>query len=276
MAEQLSTEHLLIFLSRAGCYEVVEAELKGLYGLDPSKSLAAEKAPWSLNETEIVTQSWRAYTEDSREGWLPGSFNLNPFGDNFRDHSPILPTCYSDYQDVSKHDWKNNMPCTCGNKYGNESERFWQAATWATDRADYEELMLASCFLEHSMKSMALHNPAAYLVNMCQVLYYAIAPSGSSMSKTNQGHYRKNKSMCSRVLYFYEDNKDRDDAFLDENICKIWVGNMEDKHRNLLHYDWSHVNSQLRKGGCRPYKKWWSHECKKGKNIHRCGYPEGY
>jgi hypothetical protein len=262
-----------------GCYDVTEQRFEDLYGLDPDKSLAAEKHPWSLNASQIMAQSWYAYEQKSSEGWLPGSFNVDPFGQHFRDYSPVLPTCFSDYQTMpsgnSYHEGTSHVPCTCGNKYGDESERFWAASQWANYDKHYDRNMLESCLKDNRLSTLAQTDPGAYLVNMCQLHYQAIAPLGSYFQTKNRGHYAENQLMCTRVAYFYDDHKDRDDAFLNDNLCKIWAAHADDMHKNLK-VDFSHINSALRKGGCGAYRDWWKHECDKGKNVHGCGYPQGY
>jgi hypothetical protein len=76
----------------------------------------AEREPWNLNETVITEASYQAYKTRAPEAFLPGTFNLNPFGDNIKDHTPIIPTCRSDYLDVVSdpeyHKGSSNLPCS--------------------------------------------------------------------------------------------------------------------------------------------------------------------
>jgi hypothetical protein len=260
---------------RAGCYDPTEQRFEDLYGLS-SKSAAAEKAPWHLNETNIVALSWLAYEQRSGEGFLPGSLDLNPFGDNFRDHSPILPTCFSEFQNIPQefahHKGVSHVPCTCGNKYGNESMLFWAASDWSGGDKHYERNMLKDCVKDDYMKAMAYNDPAAYLVNMCQLHYHAFAPQGSYLFQHNRGHWRENQIMCERAVAYYKDHEHYDDATLNDKICTIWAANADDFHRNLK-ADFSQVNSALNHGGCKGYKK----RCHHHKGKTRCaGYPEGY
>ena len=153
--------------------------------------------------------------------------------------------------------------------YGNESDIFWAASDWSGGDKHYERNMLKDCVKDDHMNHMAKQYPAAYLVNMCQLHYHAVAPLGSYLYKKDRGHWQENQSMCYRVLGYYDDHKDRGDDFLNEKICKIWAANAEGFHKNMKP-DFEIVNSALNHGGC----KYWRKSCK---DRSKCGgYPEGY
>ncbi|KAF2252361.1 hypothetical protein BU26DRAFT_562107 [Trematosphaeria pertusa] len=268
---------------RAGCYDVTEQRFDGLYGLDSSKhNLDAERAPWNLTETAIVRNSYDAYVHRRPEVYLPGSFNLDPFAHHLKDNSPVIPICMSDYHSVSPTSNyvkdQGSFACTCGNRYGNESELFWSASNWQGRQKKHEYAMLYNC-LHGPLMAPAQQAPAAYLVNMCKVKHRAVAPpgGGSHQQEKNKGNYAHNLRACNLYIRFYEENQHRDDRWLDDNTCKLWAANADDFHRgtNYKRPDMSYVNHYVDDGGCSGYRRRWK-ECEKGKKIGRCGYPAGY
>jgi hypothetical protein len=292
--------HLGDDVCRAVCYDKTEQRAEGLYGLDGAKSLGGENPPWNLNKTEIVTVSYNAYMKHGAGSILPGSVNLNPYEVVYEDIAPPLPVCRSELITVSPsneyHKGAATYPCTCGDKYGNETMAFMKAAPagWQGQGRKQESRMLETCLKDESLKSLAKTAPAAYLNNMCQRVYSAISPpgAGSFMELKNKGHYAENANMCRYVTDFVADNKDKDDSYLDNGVCKIWASQAKDFHRNAdiniglmltvwftaifsgkHKVDFSDINSKLNHGACHWARKWWKHDCDKGKKWRSCGVP---
>ncbi|KAF2438484.1 hypothetical protein P171DRAFT_449122 [Karstenula rhodostoma CBS 690.94] len=287
---------------RAVCHDKTEQRAEGLYGLDHVKNLGAESPPWNLNKSNILKVSHAAYMEHGAGAMLPGSVNLNPFDVVYENIAPPLPVCRSELSTVSGsnvyHKGSATYPCSCGDKYGNETLAFMQAAPsgWRGQGNKQENRILETCLKDKRLKSLAQSAPAAYLSNMCQIVYGAVSPSGvgSYMELKNKGHYKENRNMCTYVMNFVEDNKHKGDRYLDDGVCKIWYSQAVDRHRNfdisagliVLFWwsafltdkhkvDFSDINHELNHGACKGYKDWWKHSCKKGKNWEspECGMP---
>ncbi|KAL5406363.1 hypothetical protein PMIN03_007860 [Paraphaeosphaeria minitans] len=290
-------------LCRAVCYDRTKQRAEDLYGLDSATGFAAEYAPWNLNETEIMAASRHAYINHGTGSILPGSINLNPYDAVYEDIAPPLPVCRSELVTVSAskkyHKGASTYPCTCGDKYGNETLAFMQAApaSWQGHGEKQESRILETCLKDKKLVGLAKHAPAAYLNNFCQILYSAIAPpgAGSFMELRQKGHYTENQNMCKYVTNFVRDNKDRGDEYLNDGVCKIWASQAKDFHRNFRvnigaflagggffsfitsdkhRKDFSDINSKLgHGGGCHGYRHWWDHDCDEGKNWQTCGMP---
>lgn len=100
-------------------------------------------------------------------------------------------------------------------------------------------------------------------------MYIAVAPlgSGSKLEKGNKDSHLENSQFCAKALKFYNENRDQLEEYLEPNMCKIWSKYAEGKHKEGGHNDFSYVNHDLRKGGCRPWKDYWEdkHTCKEGR-----------
>lgn len=259
-------------LCRAGCYEPTEAKFEALYGLDPWKSLEAESSPWNLAEDKIINASYEAHSRQNPIGFLPGAFPLNPYERTPKDETPLLPVCKSDL--LTLH---NSWPCSCGNLYGDETELFLSAANWGEGHKDYGYAVIGQCI--NSLQPLVHSNPAAFLINMCNVVYKGIARpgSGSHQEMKNKGHYKENYNACQMYWRYYNDNKDLSDGTLNSDMCKLWSKFYKDRTRgaNHGHKSFSYVNDALENGGCHPWKNFWKHDCKKGRRKG-CDFPAGY
>lgn len=294
--------HLDGDVCRAVCYDKTEQRAEGLYGLDAATGFAAESPPWNLNKTEIMAVSRQAYIKHGAGSILPGSINMNPYDAVYEDVAPPLPVCRSELITVSPsneyHKGASTYPCTCGDKYGNETLAFMKAAPagWQGHGEKQESRMLETCLKDKRLESLAKSAPAAYLNNMCQIVYGAISPPGvgSFMELRNKGHYKENQNMCLYVTNFVNENKHMGDPYLNDGVCKIWASQAKDFHRNfhidigaifsmgLLSLaftsdkhkkDFSDINSKLNKGACKRYRDWWDDDCDDGKNWKTCGVP---
>lgn len=265
----------------SGCYDPTEQKFERLYGLqgapgqfgrwDASNGPATQQ-PWNMSEARISTASLQAYLNRNPVGYFPGYFDSNPYEMLVKDFTPILPVCRSELQRLtterkkhSKGDKRNGyFPCTCGNKYGSESEVFWKASNWDSNDKHFERDRLKDCH-EGPLKGLAGSHPAAYLVNFCQIYYIAVAPPGTNSweEKHDKGHYTKNKIACNHYLNYYRDNHQQPDHVLNVGMCKLWSKYSIDHHRGIDHKrDFSYANSALFHGGCAPYKDFW--KSKKG------------
>ncbi|KAF2796735.1 hypothetical protein K505DRAFT_334902 [Melanomma pulvis-pyrius CBS 109.77] len=263
----------------SGCFDPTEQRSEQLYGLDHRKGyLGAEKEPWNLNETLISAESYSRYQSRDPIGYLPGDFELNPYEASVRDKTPILPVCKGDYIKLADDYVKGigQFPCSCGNKYGSESARFWSASNWAGGQKKNEYKYIMDC-RDGPLKSLIDQYPAAYMINMCQAILTIAPPgTGSYQEKKNKGSYSQNVLACNKFMQYYRDNSRQSDQFLDENMCKLWSKYSDNWHRggNKKHQDFSYVNHDLSHGGCKKWKKYWKKTCKKGRRT--CDFPSGY
>lgn len=185
--------HMGNIVCTSGCFDPILGGFEELYGFNDG---VAERGPWDLNQTEITRVSWQAYKSGNLEGYLPGTMDLNPYKDHIKDHSPILPVCYSDIKDV----WVDSIPrsgllCSCGDKYGNETDRMLASVDWRSKTKKYEYQDLNVCL--DRLAPQVLTNPGAYLISkcthtnsaqiytylfladMCNVFYKQLVPPGS-------------------------------------------------------------------------------------------------
>ncbi|KAF2731150.1 hypothetical protein EJ04DRAFT_514811 [Polyplosphaeria fusca] len=251
----------------AGCFDPLDRDFERLYGFPK-----AERPPWNITERRIAEVSYASYLRRDPNVWRPGDFHLTPYGNNVKDLSPILTVCSSDEITLS------GFPCTCGDKYGSESRVFFETSPWFGTHEVGKTIHECRGNLRHLVNS----SPGAYLINMCHIVYSAVAPDGthSAQEQKDGFHWGENKEMCEKVVKFWRDHrKGYSDAMMNKKICMIWDRRAKDKHRDIhssKKEEWSHINHDLRHGGCSPWYKSWDHSCKKGKNSHGCDYPDGY
>ncbi|KAF2113005.1 hypothetical protein BDV96DRAFT_579566 [Lophiotrema nucula] len=240
-----------------GCYDASIHTTDNLYGLDPERSLAAEQDPWNLNQTRILQTSYQAYVNRDPTGYLPGSFDLNPYQNNVREITPVLPVCRSSFRNT-------NFPCSCGNQYGDESDMFWAASSWASDGGKKDEYKIIRECIQH-LSGLSHSNPAAFLVNMCQVFFHAAVPprTGSHQEHDNKGYYQDNLRMCDSVLEHYKNNKHQSDKDLDHDICRIWGLQNHGHHKAGFNEDFTYVNDRLADHACHDYRHCQHHDGRK-------------
>lgn len=241
--------------------------------------MGVEQEPWNLNETLISTKSYARYQARDPIGYLPSDFELNPYEASVRDKTPILPVCKGDYIKLADDYVKGigQFPCSCGNKYGSESARFWSASNWAGREKENEYKYIMDC-RDGPLKSLIDQYPAAYMINMCQAIMTIAPPgTGSYQEKKNKGSYSQNILAYNKFMQYYRDNSHQSNQFLNENMCKLWSKYSDNWHRggNKKNQDFSYVNHDLSHGGCKNWKDHWKKTCKKGKKMW-CGFPDGY
>jgi hypothetical protein len=73
-----------------------------------------------LDESRINDISWHAYERRDYTSYLPGRVDLNPFADHIKEHTPILPVCYTEMDNMFAPE-NSGLLCNCGDKYGNET-----------------------------------------------------------------------------------------------------------------------------------------------------------
>jgi hypothetical protein len=256
---------------QVGCYDPTEGIFEHLYGLDRSKSLEAESPPWNLTEDRIVKASYEAYSHRNPLGFLAGAFSLNPYEKTLKDDTPLLPVCESNHIRVD-----GSWPCSCGDMYGNETELFLSATDWSGRHKKYEYAIIGECI--DQLHHLADRNPAAFMINTCNVVYKGVARpgTGSHQELRNKGHYKENYEACKIYWRFYDDHKGGSDDMLNRDMCKLWSKYSKDWDRGVDHddKDMSYVNDVLEDRGCNRWKDFWKHDCDKGRR--RCDFPAGH
>lgn len=235
----------------AACYRAAKHDHTTLYGFGDGKAM---QAPWSLDLGDVEHFSWATYKNPPNKDYLPGSFSVSPFTDSVKDHIPILPVCRSDLAAVGPMSTKadDHFPCTCGDKYGSESEKFWEASNWSG--MQLVERVVHVC-RDGPLKELSKTNPAAYLINSCRYFYRVVYPPGSQQDVKNQDAWRENKRMCDLAVSYYEKHKHQSDKDLDEAICKIWWANHKgDNSGHWHHQNFHQINDDLEDRGCKKYK----------------------
>ncbi|KAH7070460.1 hypothetical protein BKA63DRAFT_77538 [Paraphoma chrysanthemicola] len=232
-----------------GCFDPITRNLDPLYGFDRG----AGESPWSLSEAKINDVSWDAYQRHDWTGFIPGRVDLNPFVDHIKEHTPILPVCYSEFG-LNPED--NGLLCNCGDKYGNETELVINAAHWVARGYKQEHEQFGKCI--ERLKPWANH-PAAFLINMCNAYYKQLVPPGRGTysEARNKGAYKQNLEMCKVIWTDYEAMKNDSEGTLDRIVCKRWRDMSKSHHADGGHADFSWVNSVVRKAGLcgKPGKK---------------------
>ncbi|KAH7082161.1 hypothetical protein FB567DRAFT_530708 [Paraphoma chrysanthemicola] len=226
---------------KPGCYDPVSGNFDRLYGFDDGK---VTQQPWSLNEERITEESWGAYARKDYTGYLPGRIDLNPYHDQIKDHTPILPVCYST---VGLGNDRKGLPCSCGDKYGNETFMVLNADYWRGQDYKDETDKFKTCL--DRFKDMAGIHPGVFMINMCNAYYHLLVPvgQGTKSEKENKGAYKENLAMCDRIRWDHIWNEDSGDRAVDRAVCKTWREYAKSKHRDGGHSDFSWANSVLRK-----------------------------
>ncbi|KAF2824990.1 hypothetical protein CC86DRAFT_408131 [Ophiobolus disseminans] len=177
----------------SGCYDTLTGTFNELYGSNGDPRAKKSVGPvtgsvWKLDKYRINNASWLAYRDRNPSGYLPGRVDLDPYHENLKDHTPILPDDY--YADVL---------CNCGDKYGNETLVVSAVTNWHSRIGRKEEGGdVRACF--NRLKDLARKEPAAFLLNMCKIVYQELTPhnSGSYTEKKNRGGYIENFINCLR------------------------------------------------------------------------------
>lgn len=235
-----------------GCFDSIKGGFEQLYGLEWKYGEPATKGIWKLDEANISKVSWEAYKNRDMTGFLPGRIDLNPYLDQIKDHSPILPVCFSEiepeFYDVKGLPVSGQM-CSCGDKWGSETGMMLGASNWQGGSRKEEEASLLSCLFR--LTPLSKTSPAAFLVNMCNVFFKEVAPPGghSYQEEHHKGHYAWNHHMCRRVWNTYERYKGNEHD-LEVQVCEQWKWFAKDMHKNGRHVDFSFVNNLIDNTGC--------------------------
>ncbi|KAF2011576.1 hypothetical protein BU24DRAFT_284242 [Aaosphaeria arxii CBS 175.79] len=252
----------------SGCYEPVHQQHEELYGLNYGgvRNIRASLDPYNISEVALVNASYDTYNKGLVDGFLSGEFNLDPYQQDLKDTTPMLPVCKSDYLRLSRSHSASSgtWPCTCGDKYGSQSELFWASSVWLARHWEYEDDVIEDC-REGPLSVLKKTNPAAYLINMCNVFYKGVMKpgAGSHQESKDKGDYYHNYEACRVYWKYYEEHKDTaNDAELDVGMCKLWsrFSKNWDKGGDGRD-DFSYVNDDLEDNGCKPYKKFWRKKC---------------
>ena len=168
------------------CWEPIEWKPEALRGFNDD---TAEEPLWLFTQQAVFEQSWAAYQANNTLLYRPSTFDVNPLtAPTIKDSAPVLPVCHGAYAGLVDGEpcaTASQFPCSCGDKYGSESDQFFSAYHWRTMRR-VDHAVHACRHGPLVWQKMA--NPGAYLVNLCRLYFGVVHPPESEQAQLSEAH----------------------------------------------------------------------------------------
>ncbi|KAF2098333.1 hypothetical protein NA57DRAFT_57491 [Rhizodiscina lignyota] len=246
IAEEVDCENENIYcdpdgwMAQALCYDGEDQDNTRLWG---HKHL--DESPWEMTLKRIAEVSYKAYKAGAKPGIShPGALVLD-IGNISQGKfvpEPALPVCASETTVIE--DWDQDadhfFPSHCGNRFGNETEAFWNASNF--QNSEHKKLVFELIVDEWKDKSDRV---ATFAKRSCTAYYILIWPENRTYDKEHL--YEQGKRLCQEMTPIFDKLQEPcDEPTINQEFCDKLNFYHANNYLDLNSHDDSHRGENKR------------------------------